>query len=76
MVYDKVVEIVSEKFEVDSEELTEDTCFVEDLNADSIELFDLIMTMEDEYGFELEDEELEKLNNIGNVVDYIEAKLN
>lgn len=71
---DRILEIIAEQFNVKVENLDEDTNFVDDLNVDSIELLELVMTIEDEFDLELEDEVLENLTTVGDVIDYIDAQ--
>ena len=71
---DRILEIIAEQFNVKVEDLDEDTNFVDDLNIDSIELLELVMTIEDEFDLELEDEVLENLTTVGDVIDYIDAQ--
>ena len=69
---EKILQMIGEQFNVDVDDLHEDTSFVDDLNADSIELVELVMSIEDEFDIQVEDEALEKLQTIGDVLDYIE----
>ena len=55
-------------------EITEDTSFKDDLNADSLDLFELVMALEDEFGIEIPSEELEQLNTVGDVLNYLRDK--
>ncbi len=75
LVLNKVKELVSVQFNLAEEDLDEDTSFMDDLHADSIDLVHLAMTLEDEYEIELEDEDIENIKTIGDTVDYIENKL-
>lgn len=75
MILDQIKEIISEQFNLDVEDLNEDTSFEDDLNADSIDLAHLVMSLEDEYGVEVEDEDIEDIKTIGNAADYIEDNL-
>jgi acyl carrier protein len=72
----EVIDIVVEQLGVDKEEVTLDKSFVEDLNADSLDLTELIMTFEERFGCEISEEEAEKLKTVGSVVDYIEHHRN
>lgn len=72
----EVIDIVVEQLGVDKEEVTLDKSFVEDLNADSLDLTELIMTFEERFGCEISEEEAEKLKTVGSVVDYIERHKN
>ena len=70
----EVIDIIVEQLGVDSAEVTTSKSFVEDLNADSLDLTELIMTFEERFGFEISEEEAEKLKTVGDVVKFIEAK--
>ena len=69
---DRILQIIAEQFNIDKDELTEDMNFQYDLNADSIELVELVMTIEEEFETEVSEEDLEKLKTIGDVIDYVE----
>ncbi|MCB1108840.1 MAG: acyl carrier protein [Chlamydiia bacterium] len=68
-----VIDIVTEQLGVDASDVTEDKSFV-DLNADSLDITELVMTFEERFGFEISEEEAEKLKTIGDVISYIENK--
>lgn len=70
---EKVKEITAEALGVETETLTAETSFKEDLGADSLDLFEMVMTFEEEFGQEIPSEDLEKLTTIGAVVEYLEA---
>lgn len=72
----EVIDIVVEQLGVDKEEVTLEKSFVEDLNADSLDLTELIMTFEERFGCEISEEEAEKLKTVANVVEYIEKHKN
>jgi len=67
----KVVEIVAEQMGVDKAEITRDTSFVNDLNADSLDVVELVMEFEDEFETSIPDEEAEKIQTVGQAVDFI-----
>ncbi len=69
---EKIQEMVAEALGVDQEKVTESASFKEDLGADSLDLFELVMALEDEYGVEIPTEELEAMVTVGDVVKYIE----
>ncbi|MDU1583062.1 acyl carrier protein [uncultured Peptoniphilus sp.] len=69
---ERILEIIAEQFNMDVNELDEDMNFQEDLNADSIELVELVMTIEEEFETEVSEDDLEKLKTIGDVIDYVE----
>lgn len=68
----EVIDIVVEQLGVDKEDVSLSKSFVEDLNADSLDLTELIMTLEERFGCEISEEEAEKLKTVGDVVTYIE----
>ena len=70
----KVIEIVSEQMGVDKSEITRETHFINDLNADSLDTVELVMAFEEEFSVEVPDEDAEKLQTVGDVVKYIEEK--
>ena len=72
MEFEKLKKIIAEVLNVDVEEITMDTTFVDDLGADSLDLFELVMSLEDKYDVEIPSEELEKLLTVGDVMKYIE----
>lgn len=67
----EVIDIVVEQLGVDAADVTAEKSFVEDLNADSLDQTELIMTFEERYGFEISEEEAEKLKTVGDVINYI-----
>lgn len=71
----KVIDLAAEKLAADVEEITEDTNFEEDLNADSIDLTDFIMELEHEFDVEIPDEDLEKIKTVKDSVNYIITRL-
>jgi acyl carrier protein len=70
----EVIDIVVEQLGVDPADVSLEKTFVEDLNADSLDLTELIMTFEERFGFEISEEESEKLKTVGDVVTYITKK--
>lgn len=71
MIFDKVKEIIVEQLGVDAEEVTMEASFIDDLGADSLDIVELIMALEEEFDLEIPDEEAEKFPAVGNVVEYI-----
>jgi len=67
----KVIEIVSEQMGVDKSEITPETSFINDLNADSLDTVELVMEFEDEFDMSIPDEEAEKIQTVGAAIDYI-----
>lgn len=70
----EVIDIVVEQLGVDKDEVTPEKSFVEDLNADSLDLTELIMTFEARFGCEISEEEAEQLKTVGDVINYIDAR--
>jgi len=70
----EVIDIIVEQLGVDATDVTLEKSFVEDLNADSLDLTELIMTFEEKFGFEISEEDAEKLKTVGDVVKYIKSK--
>ena len=73
--YEKFKGIIAEQLGVDPEQVTPDASFVDDLNADSLDLVELIMAFEEEYGMEIPDEDAEKIQTVGAAWDYVQEKL-
>ena len=71
---EKVKEIIAEKLNVDEAEITENTNFKDDLNADSLDLFELVMALEDEFDIEVPSEDLEQFTTLGDVLNYLSDK--
>jgi acyl carrier protein len=72
----KVIEIVSEQMGVDKSEITRETHFINDLNADSLDTVELVMEFEDEFELSIPDEEAEKIQTVGQAIDYIKEHSN
>jgi acyl carrier protein len=71
--FDKVKEIIVDRLGVDAEKVTPEASFKDDLGADSLDIAELVMELEDEFGMEIPDEEAEKINTVGDAVSYIES---
>lgn len=63
--------LISEQFNVDEDRINFDTSFKNDLNADSLDIVELIMALEDEYGLEIDDEDVEVINTVGDAINYL-----
>jgi acyl carrier protein len=72
--YDRLKKIVVEQLGVDEEQVTPEASFVDDLNADSLDLVELIMSLEEEFGAEISDEDAEKIRTVQDAVDYVEER--
>ena len=70
---EKIQEIVAEQLSCDVSEVKETTNFKEDLNADSLDLFELVMALEEEYNIEIPSEDLSELNTVEDVMKYLQA---
>lgn len=70
---EKIKEMLVESLGVSEDEVTREASFKEDLGADSLDLFELVSNLEDEFDIEIPTEELEKITTVGDVVDYIES---
>ncbi len=72
----KVFDIVSEQMNVEKSEIRLETSFVNDLNADSLDTVELVMELEDEFSMNIPDDEAEKLQTVGQAIEYIQSQLN
>ena len=70
----KMREIIAEQLNCEAESIQMETSFKEDLGADSLDLFELVMALEDEYSIEIPSEELQDLTTVGSVVEYLKSK--
>ena len=71
---EKMKEMVADQLNVDAAEITAETSFKDDLGADSLDMFELVMALEEEYNVEIPSEDLEKLTTVGAVMDYLKSK--
>ena len=72
MVLEKVKKILSEQFDVEEEKITADTSIINDLGADSLDVVDLLMSIEDEFEVEVPDDEIENIKTVEDLVKYID----
>ena len=73
--FEKIQEIIAEKLSVDPSEITQDASFIDDLNADSLDIVELIMALEDELDMEIPDEDVEGFKTVGDVVEFINSQV-
>ena len=71
---EKMKELIADQLSVDADSITEASSFKDDLGADSLDLFELVMALEEEYNVEIPSEDLEKLTTVGAVMDYLKSK--
>jgi len=76
MTFDKIKEIIVEQLSVDESQVGMDTHLMKDLEADSLDAVEIIMAIEDEFDIEVPDEDAEKFQSVGDIVRYVEDKLN
>lgn len=72
--FEEMKEIIAEQLNCDGDSITEETSFKEDLGADSLDLFELVMALEEKYEIEIPAEELAELTTVGSVMDYLKNK--
>ncbi|MDD6807506.1 MAG: acyl carrier protein [Oscillospiraceae bacterium] len=74
MVFEKIRGIIAEQLEIDADSITMESSLIDDLGADSLDIVDLIMSIEDEFEVEVMDEDIEGMKTVGDAVKYIEEK--
>jgi len=72
-VFDRVKKIIIERLDVDESKVVENASFKDDLEADSLDVVELVMELEDEFDLEISDEDAEKINTVGDAVNYINS---
>ena len=75
MVLEKVKMIISSQFDVEEDSITPETNIADDLGADSLDVVDMLMSLEDEFDVEIPDEEIERIRTVGELVAYIEENM-
>lgn len=73
--FDKVKEIIVDQLGVSESDVTMEASFIDDLGADSLDMVELIMAMEEEFNFELPEEDAEKITTVGEAIEYIKANV-
>lgn len=71
--FEEIKAIVAENLGVDPDKITKEASFQDDLEADSLDLFEMVMALEEKFGVEIPSEDLEQLQTVSDVIDYIEA---
>ena len=72
--FERVKEIIEEQLNLDGVEITEESSFKDDLGADSLDLFELVMAFEEEYNIEIPSEDLESIATVGDIMEYMKSK--
>ena len=72
MIFEKVAAVLAEQLDAEEDAITLDTSLVDDLGADSLDVVDLVMTLEDEFDMEIPDEDITEVRTVGDVVKYLE----
>ena len=75
-VFDRLQALIAEQLGVEPEKVTPEAEFIQDLNADSLDMVELVMSLEEEFGIEISDEDVEKIVKVGDAVEYIEENAN
>ncbi len=75
MILEKIIHIISAQFDISEEDITRETSFNDDLNADSLDLVELIMSLEDEFELEVLDDDVEKITTVGEAESYIKNRM-
>lgn len=75
MVFEKIKKILADQFDVEEDSITLETSIQEDLGADSLDVVDLIMSLEDEFEFEVPDHEIESIKTVGSLVKFVEENI-
>jgi acyl carrier protein len=73
-VEERVIELVCERLGVNKEQVTRQTSFIEDVGADSLDIVELVMGLEEEFGINIPDDQAEKIKTVGEAIDYVERE--
>ncbi len=75
MIFDKIREIISEELDIDIDKISKESSLVEDFDADSLDVVDIVMSIEDEFGVEIPDDAAEQFKTVGDVAKFVEDNL-
>ena len=75
MIFEKIKAVLAEQTGIDESEITMESTFTEDLNIDSLDMVELVMELEEEYGIEIDEDDADKIKTIGDVVNYINERI-
>lgn len=75
MVLEKLIALLAEQLDAEAGEITEETDIIDDLGADSLDVVDLVMSMEDEFDLEIPDEDIENIRTVGELAKYLEGRV-
>ena len=73
--FERIRELLAEQLDIDEEKITMDSNILEDFEADSLDVVDMVMSLEDEFGVEIPDEEIENIRTVSDLVSYIESNI-
>ena len=74
-IFEQVKKILCDQLDLEEEQVNEDSEVIDDLGADSLDIVDLVMTLEDEFDIEIPDEDIENFHTVGDVVNYLEERI-
>jgi len=76
MYLDKIIDVIASQMNIPKENITRDSSFKEDIGADSLDIFEIINTLEEEFGLEFSNEDAESIKTVGQAADYIQKAIN
>ncbi len=72
MIFEKIKKIIAEQLDIDADEITLESSIIDDLDCDSLDVVDMVMSFEDEFGIEIPDDAVEKIKTVGDIVKFVE----
>lgn len=75
MAFEKIKKIIAEQLSIEEEEVQLNSTFTDDLGVDSLEIFEIVMSLEDEFNIEIPNEDIENMKTVGDIVKYVELKI-